>query len=137
MVLLSLVLPRLGKVRITHHIQRIGSAPVVVVATHSSIVSQISNLSRNTSSCVIGPFTVRRLLTHMQTLLHQVDVRNNGTGDRRAAIACGSLAVRGRGHIIHHNSRVVGLAGHRCRLLLVLVRGVGIIVSHGRLLDGI
>lgn len=75
--MLSLKLPSRSKLRFLTHVQRGGCAlPMLVLATHSALASGVTKLSINTSSCLIGPFTLRRLRTHVHTLLQHRGGRN-------------------------------------------------------------
>lgn len=139
LVVLSLVLPGVSNLRITHRIHGARSVPVVVIATGSTRVSGILNLRVNTSSCIAGPFSGHRLITHIGTgLEHRTTI--TGTAPRRrgsSSVRVNDLAVRPRTCIISGGNRGVRLARHRFRLLCCLTGRVNRIVAHRRLLRAI
>lgn len=103
--------------------------PIVVLATHNARDSGITKLSTNTSSCIIGPFSPHRLVTHVHTILHHNKARTRG------AIAYKPLAV-GRTHFSTGiRKRPVGLNIVRFGVLLILTSSPNHICSQTRLLS--
>lgn len=72
LIVLSQVLPSVSNVAILRRTEggRI-SAPIVVLATLKRLRSGLAKLGNNTSSCVIGPFTFRRLLTEVRYVIQE------------------------------------------------------------------
>lgn len=129
---LSLALPSNDNCSMYHRVGGSNSFPMVFLATCSSRIGIIVNLSLKTSSCVSGPFEVGRLLTEVGDILHEcdgsspskiMDINSVGMGAGRTGI-CGG------------NTRVV-LATVRCGLLLVFVGGEKGILSERHLLRSV
>lgn len=135
-VLLSLVLPGVSNLRIYQRVHGADSIPVVVLATGSSRVSGILKLRLNTSSCIAGPFSGQRLITHMGTGLEE---RTSPiiTPPRRSSagrVGVNTLVVRRSTCVISGHKMRVRLARHRFRLLRCLTGRVNRIVAQRRLL---
>lgn len=141
----SIVVPHVSNFRVIHHVQRAsGRAPMLFLATHSTVGSIIRKFRLNTGSCLGGPFKVRRLVVHVGTLM-------NGTfsfarrGPGRAAIfrvnSChfGSIARQltfTNAPASPGTSARIRLSRHRSRVLGHLYRGHGrIIGARGMLLS--
>lgn len=87
-----------------------GRAPIVYLATESSISSEIEKLSDKTGSCLMGPFSFSRLLTEIQTRLE----RRRTLG---SALRVDNLEVSSIDRDIDESGVDVALAHGRFRLL--------------------
>lgn len=126
LVLLSLVLPKVSKRRILTRVQGRNGAPIVILATGSKLSRGVKLLADKTSSCVAGPFRVRRILTQVRIRLHRVRRR-----PRRGDISCGGLRLSHRHFRIQVTKILLpGVAGRRFTVLRLLLR------RPGRIFDG-
>lgn len=116
LVLLSIVVPGGSNFRIYERVQGISSVPVVVIATEKRSFRQVVNLSVKTSSCVIGPFSPNRIVTHVQTVLQQLSRASSG-GSRRGLCIRRGLRVQLSRFVMGITKRRIRLAGGRVRLL--------------------
>lgn len=122
LVLLSIVLPGVDNFRLVSCVGNF-SAPMVFVATGSSVSSEICKLGLKTSSCVAGPFGVSRLRTEISTMLQEC----GGTG---AGLDFGSVMVSAGSEVIAGGKMRVSLALGRCRVLLLFMHGGGVTLCH-------
>lgn len=131
LLLLSIVVKRVSKFGVTGVLGGSGGAtriPVVFVATGSARGSAIAKFGLKTSSCVSGPFSLHRIVTHIGTMLHHATaMRARGTPRR---VACRALAVSVAGGGMDVSSRRMTLAGGRFRVLFLLLRGGNHMFSH-------
>lgn len=121
LIILSLVLPNVGKLSLYHLLHRRNvSIPVLVLDTGNARASHIINLRVKTSSCLAGPFNVHRLITHYHTLLQQ---RRTGARPRPSGIlAFRSVALRPRRYQIFLQNRRIGLSPGRFHVLRLFVK---------------
>lgn len=134
LVLLSIVLPSRDNCSVIEGLEghpTARSVPVVVIATGAARVSVVGKLSKNTSSCVGGPFSVVRLVAEMGTLLEEA------TGRRPGLLGLSSLIVSRRHRIIAIGGRPISLACGRCRLLELLVNDRNVIVAESIVVEDI
>lgn len=137
LILLSLVLPNVSNATLYHHVHRRDHIPVVVLATGDTRVSGIINLRVNTSSCIAGPCSFHRLLTHVHTIVHhgRTTTRTSNAISSSVPLIYNSVTVRiNRRRIAMHNRAIFFPLG-RFRLLRCLVRGGNHIVAHRRLVS--
>lgn len=117
LVLLSVVLPCQGNSAMLATMERYSAIPVVIVSTGKAARGGMSLLHLNTSSCVAGPFSVRRILTEVRDGLHQIRFRGSGP----ARLHRNSLILSlGSGATFLRNDRLA-LATGRFTVLRLLV----------------
>ncbi len=107
--------------------------PVVVLATGNRAFSGVLKLRLNTSSCIAGPFSTGRMVTHIGTILHQ----DNGRGTRMTRIGCSGLGVGLAGCRLVMSNGTVSAPPGRLRLVCRLTDGPGHMCAHSRLLSRI
>lgn len=130
-VVLSVVLPKGSKCRVLERLERQrSSAPILLLATGSDVRSHIEKLSLNTSSCLVGPFTFRRLLTEVHIVVHE--------GPRFASGRLGvtSLVLSHSAEGIAETKGRVSLSTGRFVILRYLVHGGGVMVAERRVRRG-
>lgn len=66
-IILSVVVPRVSNFRIYQGVEDRCGVPVLLLDTHDESVSGVVKLRVKTSSCVAGPFDVRRLASQVGT----------------------------------------------------------------------
>lgn len=137
LLLLSIVVKRVSKFGVTGVLGGGGTAtsvPVVFVATGSARGSAMAKFGLKTSSCVSGPFSLHRIVTHIGTILQHADPARKGRTRRR--LRCGKLLISVAGGGIDVSNVRVSLAGGRFRVLLLLLRGGNHMFSHRSVLTG-
>lgn len=95
---LSLVLPKMSKFRVYGGVHRVGGAPVLVISTGGSSVSGVHKLKLKTSSCIAGPFSPDRLMTHIGTRLTQCRQLVNDGVPRGSVVRVQNVGVSGATH---------------------------------------
>lgn len=133
LVVLSIVVPSVGKFRMLRGVQRGGGIPILVLATGDSRRSGISNLQLKTSSCLAGPFKVGRLVTHIGSLVQHCAALGPIAKGRTTAVLLGSVMVSGVGQAMAIRGLPMSLANGRFSLLLFLTSGGNQIFAGGRL----
>lgn len=118
LVLLSIVVPNASKFRFYGRVEGVMSYPVLFLATGALRRSVLFKLNVNTSSCVAGPFHVRRLHTHITTRLHERGERRRDALSFRPSVefslSTGMLCI---------SRRPIPLAGDRCSVYRCLTGG--------------
>lgn len=132
-VLLSVGVPGVSKLRMYEHVQNGMAYPVVFLATGIRRRSEMGKLLSNKSSCVLGPFDLGRLSTHVVTRLgHR---RHRGKGSRCEFRK--SLDVSCKTGEIRVNRGSLRLAGLRCTVVRFLSVGPKRIFSERQVCRGI
>lgn len=126
MLMTSIVVPHVSNFRVMHHVHRSsGTAPMLFLATQSTVGSMMGKFRLKTGSCLGGPFNVRRLVMHLGTLVRGTFIRGRVAG-ACAVKKCrfGSIARR-----LSFTKGVRRLSRQRSRVLGHLYRGQGRIIG--------
>lgn len=117
LVLLSIVVPNVSKFSLYHEVHRGISYPVLFLATGARRGSMVAKLNTNKSSCVAGPFKVKRLQTEITTRVQQRGER----GARAVYVKRIHFSVRREGVCIRRRRLI--FAGTRCAVYRFLTLG--------------
>lgn len=124
----SMVVPGGSKFALTRSIHTTGTrVPVVFLATGALGRSVLRKFGVNTSSCVAGPFDVRRLAFEVRTVLEHM---HKGGGGRDGVCGVNGFAFSARGRVLTSRKGRAGLAAGRSRLLNLLYTRTGRVLRH-------
>lgn len=117
LVILSLVLPFIDKSTLLDRVQGFSSVPIVIISTGDLAFGGVRLLHLKTSSCLIGPFSLSRLLTQVRHGLREYRGRT-----RALRVMVNGLFISATSGAIVLSSSTVSLATQRCRVLRLLVQ---------------
>lgn len=128
MLMTSIVVPRVSKFRVMHHVHRASErAPMLFLATQSTVGSMMRNFRLNTGSCLGGPFNVRRLVVHVGSLTKGTFSFTRARGRAYFRVKQCVFGSMTRALVCTNAGR--RLSRHRSRVLGQLYRGHGRIIG--------
>jgi two-component system, OmpR family, KDP operon response regulator KdpE len=128
LVLLDLGLPDMDGLDLTAKIRAISSVPIVVLSARSTEADIVLALDRGANDYVVKPFREAELFARIRASLRgfaRIEEGEADFGDIHLEPARRRVTIRGR---------EVKLSGTEFRLLMVLVRSGGNVVTHQQLL---
>jgi two-component system KDP operon response regulator KdpE len=130
LVLLDLGLPDLDGVEVTTAIRQQCEVPIIVISARTEERNQIQALDAGANDYVMKPFREGELLARVRAAL-RTGARNVAPGD---SYRVGSLRVDPIQHQVFIGDREVSLTPTEFKLLCLLVREAGRVVTHQQLL---
>lgn len=137
---LSVVVPRISNLAIYGRLHgHSSSLNVVVLSTGARRVSGMAKLLMKTSSCIAGPFSPDRLVTHISTICHHIRVAENfhGGSSRLSAVILSRFRLGLEGHALSGTGRLVRLARIRFRVVRCFFGGPGTTLDEASVLGRI
>jgi two-component system KDP operon response regulator KdpE len=131
-ILLDLGLPDLGGVEVTTRIRERNTVPIIVVSASDKEVDKIAALDAGANDYVTKPFVAGELLARIRVAIRGVLPRD--AGPPRGAITVGDLHVDFDRRRVAVAEREVQLSPIEYRLLEVLVRSAGRVLTHQQIL---
>lgn len=129
-VLLDLGLPDMDGVEVTTAIRKQCEVPIIVISARTEEKHQIQALDAGANDYVMKPFREGELLARVRAAL-RTGARNVAPGD---SYRVGSLRVDPIQHQVFIGEREVSLTPTEFKLLCMLVREAGRVVTHQQLL---
>lgn len=127
--LLDIGLPDMDGVEVTTHIRRDYDFPIIVVSARSEEQQQICALDAGANDYVTKPFREGELLARVRASLRHA----NGT-TRSTDFVVGDLRIETAQHRVIVAGEEKSLTGTEFKLLSILAREAGRVVTHKRLL---
>jgi two-component system, OmpR family, KDP operon response regulator KdpE len=128
LVLLDLGLPDMDGVEVAAQIREISRVPIVVLSARSNESDIVQALDRGANDYVVKPFREAELFARIRASLRgfaRIEEGDQDLGDIHIETSRRRVSIRGR---------EVKLSGTEFRLLCVLVRSGGTVVTHQQLL---
>ncbi len=133
LVILDLGLPDIDGVEVVRQLRVWCSAPVIILSARSQESDKISALDAGADDYLVKPFGVGELLARMRVALRHLP--DAGNGNEPGVFSVGALEV----DMVHRRVTVAGAEVHltpiEYRLLTVLVRHAGKVLTHRLLLS--
>jgi two-component system KDP operon response regulator KdpE len=131
-VLLDLGLPDLDGLEVTRRIREWSRVPIIVLSARGQESDKVAALDAGADDYLTKPFTVPELLARIRVALRHAAQRDGGSdepefavGDLRVDLARRQVSVRGA---------VVHLTPTEYKLLVVMIRHAGRVLTHRQLL---
>jgi two-component system KDP operon response regulator KdpE len=132
LVVLDLGLPDVDGVDVTRQLREWSAVPVIVVSARGKEQDKVVALDAGADDYLTKPFGVAELLARVRVALRHAARANAGTGD--PVFTVGELRV----DLLHRQvtvaGRVVHLTPNEYKLLTVLVKHAGMVMTHHQLL---
>jgi two-component system KDP operon response regulator KdpE len=134
-VLLDLGLPDLDGLEVTRRLREWSLVPIIVLSARGQESDKVAALDAGADDYLTKPFTIPELLARMRVALRHAAQREGGSaepefavGDLRVDLALRQVFVRGE---------VVHLTPTEYKLLAVMVRHAGRVLTHRQLLKDV
>jgi two-component system KDP operon response regulator KdpE len=134
-VLLDLGLPDLDGLEVTRRIREWSLVPIIVLSARGQETDKVAALDAGADDYLTKPFTVPELMARMRVALRHAAQRDGGSdepvfavGDLRVDLALRQVSMRGE---------TVHLTPTEYKLLAVMVRHAGRVLTHRQLLKDV
>jgi two-component system KDP operon response regulator KdpE len=132
MVLLDLGLPDMDGLAVTETLRTWTQAPILVISARGQEGDKIKALDAGADDYVTKPFSMGELLARMRVALRHAAQRGQET--KRTVIAIGELRVDLVARLVHVGDKEIHLTPHEYKLLVVLAKNAGKVLTHHQLL---
>ncbi|HEY3522795.1 MAG TPA: response regulator transcription factor [Candidatus Limnocylindrales bacterium] len=131
-VLLDLAMPGPDGFSVTGQMRALGDAPILIVSGESGEAAKVRALDLGADDYLVKPFGKQELLARISAVMRRADAGRSARPSGEPMRA-GDLVVDPRRHEARVGERLVPLTPTEYRLLDVLVRARGDVVSHVQL----
>jgi two-component system, OmpR family, KDP operon response regulator KdpE len=131
-ILLDLGLPDLDGIEFIRRLREWSSVPVIVLSARGLERDKVAALDAGADDYLTKPFGVEELLARLRVALRHGPTA--GPGGAASVFVAGDLSVDLASRIVRLGERVVHLTPIEFKLLVVLVRHAGKVVTHRQLL---
>lgn len=132
LVLLDLGLPDLDGIEVTRRLREWSAVPIIVVSARGEERDKIEALDAGADDYLTKPFGFAELLARMRVALRRA--AQAGSGAEPSVIECGPLKIDLEKRRVDLNGNPVHLTPIEYKLLTVLAKNAGKVVTHGHLL---
>jgi len=132
-VLLDLGLPDLDGIEFIRRLREWSSTPIIVLSARGLERDKVAALDAGADDYLTKPFGVEELLARLRVALRH-RARAAAGAPASAVFTTGDLSVDLAGHIVRVGGREVRLTPTEFKLLAVLVRHAGKVVTHRQIL---
>jgi len=130
-ILLDLGLPDLDGLEFIARVREWSALPIIVLSARGLERDKVAALDAGADDYLTKPFGVEELLARLRVAIRH---RAGKAGDAAATITLGDLSIDLAGHLVRLSGREVRLTPTEFRLLAVLARHAGKVVTHRQLL---
>jgi DNA-binding response OmpR family regulator len=135
LIVLDLMLPGLNGFEICREVRRRGlPAPIVILTARDQEVDRVRGLDLGADDYLVKPFSLAELLARIRAVLRRTAGPDTGAGPAVFLEAAG-LSVDARKHRVMKNNREVSLTVKEFKLLELLLRNPGEVISRDEFLD--
>ncbi len=132
LIVLDLGLPDMDGVDLTKQVREWSAVPIIVVSARGREQDKVVALDAGADDYLTKPFAVGELLARVRVALRHASRANADTGDPTFAV--GDLRVDLLHRLVTVAERPVHLTPNEYRLLTVLVKHAGMVLTHQQLL---
>ena len=125
LVLLDLTLPGTDGQFICHELREVSRVPVIVLTSRTTEVDEVMSMTMGADDFIPKPYSARVLVAHIQALL-----RRARGGDDQNVLEHNGLTVDISRSVAQANGAQVELTKNELRILTLLIRHAGSIVSR-------
>jgi len=131
-VLLDLGLPKLEGIEVTRRIRTWSRLPILILSARGEERQKVEALDAGADDYLTKPFGFAELLARMRVALRRA--AQAGSGAEPSVIECGPLKIDLEKRRVDLNGNPVHLTPIEYKLLTVLAKNAGKVVTHGHLL---
>ena len=130
-ILLDLGLPDVDGIEFIHKLRAWAATPIIVLSARGLERDKVAALDAGADDYLTKPFGVEELMARLRVALRHRATGGAGTSTR---FSTGDLSVDLTGHIVRLAGREIRLTPTEFKLLAVLIRNAGKVVTHRQLL---
>lgn len=132
LIVLDLGLPDLDGLEVIKRLRAWTTIPVIVVSARGKEREKVVALDSGADDYLTKPFGVGELLARVRVAIRRVATVSDGTGD--SVFTVNALRVDMAAHQVSVDGKMIHLTPNEFRLLTVLVKQAGKVVTHKQLL---
>ena len=132
-ILLDLGLPDMDGLEVTRRLRAFSPTPIIVLSARGQEFDKVDALDAGADDYLTKPFGVPELLARVRVAIRHRDQRPGAPSE--PVVCFGGVRVDLAEHRVTLNGEVVHLTPTQFKLLAVLVRHAGKVVTHGQLLN--
>lgn len=129
LVLLDLGLPDLDGLEVTHRIREWSKVPIIILSARGDEMNKVAALDAGANDYLTKPFGLAELFARIRAAL-----RLSRTATDESVLAIGNVVVDLSGHLVRKNGTDLHLTKTEFRLLALLARNLGKVMTHRQLL---
>ena len=131
-IILDLGLPDMDGIVVTQRLREWSSVPIIVVTARGKDADKVQALDSGADDYLTKPFSVGELLARVRVALRHRAAANSSTGD--PVFELGTLHIDLARRHVQVNGQSVHLTRNEFKLLAVLVKNAGRVLTHQQLL---
>lgn len=132
LIVLDLGLPDLDGLEVTRRIREWSAIPIIIVSARGKDQDKVAALDAGADDYLTKPFSVSELLARIRVAMRHLDAVNKQTGD--PVVVIGNLTIDLSRRQITVGGKPVHLTRNEFRLLSILVKNAGRVMTHRQLL---
>ena len=134
-VLLDLGLPDMDGVEVIKKVRSWLEVPIIVISARSDDKDKISALDAGADDYLTKPFSVTELLARLRAVLRRLSYLSMTDGNAQEVFENGALRIDFAASIVKVNGQEIRLMPMEYRLLCLLAKNVGKVLTHHYILD--
>ncbi len=135
LVILDLGLPDIDGVTVTRRLREWTAMPIIIVSARGKEQDKVGALDAGADDYVTKPFSVGELMARVRVAMRHVSASKQGAGD--PIFEVGDLRVDLAARRVTCGGKVVRLTPNEFRLLTVLAKNAGRVLTHRQLLQDV
>ena len=134
-ILLDLGLPDMDGVEVIKKVRSWSEVPIIVISARSDDKDKISALDAGADDYLTKPFSVTELLARLRAVLRRLSYLSMTDGKAQDVFENGALRIDFAAAIVKVNGQEIRLMPMEYRLLCLLAKNVGKVLTHHYILD--
>lgn len=134
-ILLDLGLPDMDGVEVIKKVRSWSEVPIIVISARSDDKDKISALDAGADDYLTKPFSVTELLARLRAVLRRLSYLSMTDGKAQEVFENGALRIDFAASIVKVNGQEIRLMPMEYRLLCLLAKNVGKVLTHHYILD--
>ena len=134
MILLDLGLPDMDGIDVIQTIRKWSSAIIIIISARSEDSDKISALDAGADDYLTKPFSVDELLARIRAAQRRMNFIENRVSEN-PVFSNGSLSIDYTSNLVKVNDTEIHLTSHEYRLLCLLSRNVGKVLTHSYIIS--
>ena len=129
-VFLDLGLPDMDGVDVIRQIRTWANMPIIVISARSDDADKIEALDAGADDYLTKPFSVEELLARLRVTIRRLSLMTSDSGNDRSVYTNGKLTIDYPSGIAYFDSEELKLTSMEYRLLCLLARNTGKVLTH-------
>jgi two-component system KDP operon response regulator KdpE len=130
LIILDLGLPDLDGIQVTRRLREWSQTPIIILSVREAEQDKVAALDGGADDYLTKPFGTSELLARIRVIQ-----RRQLVGSNEPIFTTGGLLLDFSRHTVSVNNKVIALTPTEYKILLVLVRNAGKVITHFQLLS--